>query len=238
MKKLIFILFLFIPIITTAKDNETDTLIKAIQDLCFHPSGKGTYWSIETNADAGARIKLLGSLSGDIKLNKEEWDGVRRVLPQDQILDSNKYRDCVMQLTPTFIQKFRADDSKTRPADSLVKCNQSEWDKAEYYTEIAANKIIDKLGGGQDIYTNINSCRYNSFSKKYKINTEVHWSGVLFKNNKYNIDGELAMNADGSETSFSETFANKKVKDLRFWDTLAKGAYYLGTLDQKNNNTN
>ena len=103
MRFIIFTLTLLISTDVLSQENQTDTLVKAIQNLCFHPSGKGNYWAIEANANAGARIKLLGKLSGDIKLNKEEWDGVRRVLPKDQVLDSNKYRDCVMKLTPTFI---------------------------------------------------------------------------------------------------------------------------------------
>lgn len=234
MKKIVITLFIAASPLVHANSNETDVVIRAIQDLCFHPSGKGTYWSIETNADAGARFKLLGNLSGDIKLDKEEWDGVRRVLPKDQILDSNKYRDCVMQLTPTFIQKFKSDDSNTRPADSLIKCNQTEWDKAEYYAGKASGKIVDSLGGGQDVNTQISTCRYNSFSKKYKVDMSIYWSGLILKNNKYNIDGKLVMNADGADSNFSETYANKKVKDLRFWDTLAKGAYYLGTLESQN----
>lgn len=112
MKAILIVLIILSTCELFAKENQTDSIVKAIQNVCLHPSGKGEFWSVEAEANAGASIKILGSLAGNIKLNKEEWDGVRRVLPKDQVLDSNKYRDCVMNVMPIFIQNFKADEKK------------------------------------------------------------------------------------------------------------------------------
>lgn len=114
-----------------------------------------------------------------------------------------------------------------------MKCNQEQYDKYEFYSEKASTKIVDMLGGGQDVRVSVSGCSYNTFSKIFKLNMEIYWSGLFFKNNKYNIDGVIKMDKDGNDAAFSEKYANQRVKKLRFWADIAKGIYYLGTLDKK-----
>ena len=87
-------------------------------------------------------------------------------------------------------------------------CDRDEYDKAEYFAEIAGKKMVKKYGGGRDIRVNMRSCNYNSYSGIYKTKIEVYWNGAIFRSNNYNIDGELQMKSDGSQAEFSETYAN------------------------------
>jgi len=109
-------------------------------------------------------------------------------------------------------------------------CDSNGQDKAEYFAEIAGNEIVDKFGGGQDIRVKVTSCDYNSYSELFKVEIEVYWSGAIFRSNKYNIDGMLKMKSDGTDTDFSQTYANERVKNLRFFRNLVGGAIVLGAL--------
>ena len=109
-------------------------------------------------------------------------------------------------------------------------CSRHEKDKVEYFAENAAKKIVDGFGGGRDIRVSVESCNYNSYSKKYKTQIEIYWNGAAFRNNEYNVDGQLKMKKNGSGAEFAQTFANQAVKDLVFWATLAGGAIVLADL--------
>jgi hypothetical protein len=109
-------------------------------------------------------------------------------------------------------------------------CDRDEYDKAEYFAEIAGKKVVDKYGGGRDVRVRMNSCNYNSYSGIYKTKIEIYWNGAIFRSNKYNIDGELQMKSDGSRTEFSETYANDNVKDIRFMGYVAGGIIVLGAI--------
>ncbi len=109
-------------------------------------------------------------------------------------------------------------------------CNGSEYDKAEYFSEKAGKKMVEKYGGGQNIRVNMTSCSYNSYSGKFKTKIEIYWDGSVFSSNNYNIDGELTMTSEGTKAEFSETYANSNVEDIRFWGYVIGGAIVLGTL--------
>lgn len=113
-------------------------------------------------------------------------------------------------------------------------CEKDEYDRVEYFAEIAGKKLVDKYGGGRDVRVSMNSCNYNSYSGIYKTKIEVYWNGAVFRSNNYNIDGELQMKSDGSETEFSETYANESVKDIRFIGFIAGGIIVLGAIAAEN----
>lgn len=109
-------------------------------------------------------------------------------------------------------------------------CNSDYYDRAEYFSEIAGQKLMENLGGEQDLRVKMKNCSYNTFSKKFKLNIGVYWNGSIIKSNQYNIDGELKVNYDGSGAEFAETYANQNVKDLRDFALLAGGVIVLGIL--------
>jgi hypothetical protein len=80
----------------------------------------------------------------------------------------------------------------------------------------------------------INRCNFNSYSKKFKLEIEVHWNGSIFSSNHYEIDGKLIMKSDGSQSSFSETYANGNVDDLRMWAFIGGSVIVLGVLANEN----
>lgn len=113
-------------------------------------------------------------------------------------------------------------------------CDSDEYDKGEYFAEKAGIKMVDKYGGGRNIRVIMRSCKYNSYSGKFKIKIEIYWDGSMFSDNRYNIDGELKLNSDGDNVEFSETYANDNVKDIRFWGYVVGGAVVLGAIATEN----
>jgi hypothetical protein len=110
------------------------------------------------------------------------------------------------------------------------ECTQLEKDKAEYFAEQAAKKIVDKVGGGQDIRAEVTSCEFNSYSRKFKIGVNIYWNGILFRSNHYELDGILTVNDDGSNPQFSRTWANQQFKDmesLKRWAAIGIGGIIL-----------
>ncbi|MCI5148540.1 MAG: hypothetical protein D3916_03950 [Candidatus Electrothrix sp. MAN1_4] len=110
------------------------------------------------------------------------------------------------------------------------KCDKSEYDKAEYFTEKAGIKLVDKFGGGSNVRVNMTLCNYNSYSGIFKTKVAIYWNGAIRGSREYNIDGRLRMTSDGTQSEFVETFANSNVKSLRFWGYVASGAVVLGVL--------
>lgn len=96
-------------------------------------------------------------------------------------------------------------------------CSQSNYDKAEYFSEQAAQKIVGKYGGGQDIRMELRSCSYNSYSNIFKTVINIYWNGTLIRSNNYNIDGVLKFKSDGTLLDFARSYENQLVKDLNFY---------------------
>ncbi len=113
------------------------------------------------------------------------------------------------------------------------ECNSYERDKAEYYAEKASKELVSKLGGGKNIRVDVNSCSYNLYSKIFKLNIQIRWSGDIFQSNDYRIDGILKLSTDGSEISFVRTYVNKKVKDLEFYKNMGRGVILLAAIAKK-----
>ena len=107
-------------------------------------------------------------------------------------------------------------------------CSNFQFDKASHFAEIAGKKIIEKYGGGQDKRVNIHRCDYNSYSKKFKVVVGIRWSGAVFRENKYNVDGELTLVESGRSSSFSRTYASQNVKDLGFFSDMLELGVIIG----------
>lgn len=114
------------------------------------------------------------------------------------------------------------------------ECSVSERDKAEYFAEKAGNEIISKYGGGQDKRTNVSSCSYNSYSKIFSLDISVYWNGSMIRENHYNVDGVLKLNANGTPVNFSQTYANENVEDLSLFYSFIEFAVMAEELSAEN----
>ena len=82
-----------------------------VQELCAAPPAeRSAHLRVEGEAGVSAdvRVELMGLVGGkgSASLTQEEWEGVQRVLPEDQSKDNARYRQCVERLTPLFLQKL------------------------------------------------------------------------------------------------------------------------------------
>lgn len=110
------------------------------------------------------------------------------------------------------------------------ECNGYERDKAEYHAEKAGEEMVSDFGGGRNIRVDLSSCSYNSYSKIFKLNVQIHWDGALWESNHYEIDGILKLDSNGNKLSFAKTYANDNVKDLDFYKNMARGALIFAAL--------
>ena len=113
------------------------------------------------------------------------------------------------------------------------ECNNYERDKAEYFAEQAGKQIVDEIGGAVDLYTEVMSCKYNTYSGLYKLKINVHFNGQFIRSNHYEVDGILKLKSDGTKVSFSQTWANQNFKSLVFWEKVAIGTIVLADISSK-----
>lgn len=89
-----------------ASDPYTD-IVNSIEKLCKAPSNmKSTQYHVSAKGKVNLRIKILGLAGADAVFKKQEWEGVQRVLREDQAKDNDSYRLCSRELTPIFMDKF------------------------------------------------------------------------------------------------------------------------------------
>lgn len=115
------------------------------------------------------------------------------------------------------------------------ECTGDSIDKVEYFAENAMTQVIDKFGGGQDKRIEIIDCKYNSYSGIFKVTASIYWNGRIMRSNNYNIEGIFKFDKNGDNPKFVRSYANKNVKNLEFWGTVAGGMMYLQSLSQDNN---
>jgi hypothetical protein len=94
----------------------------------------------------------------------------------------------------------------------------------------AAQKIVGGYGGGQDLRATMMQCDFSPSTRDYAITMQVQWNGVLIRQNRYVVRGDLRASSDGGRSDFAMTDANNNVQRLRFWKTMAAGAIKLGPL--------
>lgn len=93
----------------TAQPVPVEQIVAAVRDLCQSPNGNGkvTEFKVGASGDAKVKIKLAdGKLGGEVAFSRTEWEGVRKVLTEQQAAENANYRECVKTLTPTFMEKL------------------------------------------------------------------------------------------------------------------------------------
>lgn len=84
-----------------------ERLANVIERVCKAPSDKkSSYYKVSGQGEAKLRVSLVGLAGGTADFKREEWDGVQRVLRENQADDNKNFRECSMKLTPLFIEKF------------------------------------------------------------------------------------------------------------------------------------
>lgn len=121
MKRLIFsiILFSLFPFITFA--SEVEILTKSLKDVCMSPDQSGKIFEVKGEGSAGVEIKFIDT---EIKgvLNQGEWEGVQKVLKEQQHSENSDYRKCVKDMLPTFTKLLNktSADMKSKPLESDI----------------------------------------------------------------------------------------------------------------------
>ncbi|MER2531362.1 MAG: hypothetical protein ABTR54_07115, partial [Candidatus Competibacter sp.] len=93
----------------TAEEGTFSEVVKSVKEVCQYPSDQGAHWQVKIHGDGKAKVKLIGSASGEAEFSKSEWSGVQQVLKEHQKDDSKNYRACARELTPLFLKKFSSD---------------------------------------------------------------------------------------------------------------------------------
>ncbi len=90
-----------------ADTTPVDAVAADVKQVCTQPATQGQHWTVTGNAtgNVGLQIKSLAGATGELAFTKEEWSGIQQVLAKDQAGDNESYRDCVKQLTPSFLVK-------------------------------------------------------------------------------------------------------------------------------------
>lgn len=212
-KKFMFLILSVFSCNTFAEDN-AELIIKltsVVAEMCFSPSTEGKYWKVEANGDAGASIKLLGEINGDIHFSDEEWEGVRNLRSEDQVDRESSYRTCIQKMTQMLLEKTTKQESV---ANGPRACTQDQYDRIEHLADKFSNEYVNSnYNGGREITSEISSCIYNSYSNEYKADISIDWKGQVFKSNNYNMNGKLEIN-DNGKYEFSRTYANKTLEEF------------------------
>lgn len=105
------------------KSSLSDKITQNIKDVCLKPSDKGKYWDIGLKAggETNVKLKFLGKASAAASFNQGQWEGVQKVLQNQQAHDNASYRDCVKKLTPLFLNKF----VPSKPSARIINNNKT-----------------------------------------------------------------------------------------------------------------
>lgn len=120
MKFILTIIFFIIS--TYANADENLEITNNIRSVCMAPDKKGEYWDVDTNIDTKVKVKLLG-IKTDIQGNfsKGEWDGVQKVLKNQQAKEHKNYRECVKYIAPLFLSPRFKQSKKTESKKNIKK---------------------------------------------------------------------------------------------------------------------
>lgn len=114
-------------------------------------------------------------------------------------------------------EKRRQQEERLRQARELERAKNEKQiiqRLAKEYANKAGEKIMSSSGGGRDLVVKVKRWTYDEYAEEYEIKIEVYWSGSMWRSNKYNVDGILTTNRNGSSSNFSRTYANQTFKDL------------------------
>lgn len=101
---------------TAATDHDIfNAISKTIKEICQAPSSVGKYWNVKLDGSGNTTVKVKvadADLKGNATFSKGEWEGVQRVLQEQQAQDNEGYRRCSEKLTPIFLEKFSNKESE------------------------------------------------------------------------------------------------------------------------------
>jgi len=169
--KKIIILLLLIDTSIFAKENEYLDLVEAIERLCGAPKKESsTFYTTKLNGKASIDVKIIGLADGEASFSKKEWNGVQRVLQQEQLKDNKSYRSCSLSLTPLFIEGMK----KKEKAKQLAK-EKAEKLAKEKAKQLAKEKA--KRNSKPKIWSN-NYYKYVFYGRK---SSNTRWAERYFK---------------------------------------------------------
>jgi uncharacterized membrane protein len=113
---------------------------------------------------------------------------------------------------------------------AATPCSRYESDKAQVLADEAGKRLVGKLGGGRDLRVEVRDCDFNTYNNRFRLKVQIYWNGAIFRDNAYNVDGDLSFGSSGADSEFNQTYANQNVRDLKFWGGLAIGVIGLGVL--------
>lgn len=119
-------------------------ITKNIRSVCAAPDQKGKYWNVDASGDTKIKIKFLGTKAGlSSEISSGEWEGIQRVLKEQQADEHKNYRDCVKSLTPIFLKNFTEKTIEKKPI--LVKGNDFSLDLSGYEEGDIAYELGEEL---------------------------------------------------------------------------------------------
>jgi len=88
----------------------------------------------------------------------------------------------------------------------IVSAKQKE--RAFTLAQKAAERIMQNMGGGQELDVKVGQWSYDKFQGKYTITVRMEFHGAIVYDNVYNAEGQLTVNEDGSGATFSKERGN------------------------------
>ena len=114
-------------------------------------------------------------------------------------------------------------------AASASECSTWYRDKLQIIANLVAKRVVKKYDGGSNISGSIDSCDYNTYTKKTTFKVLIYWNGS-FSSKLYNEDGTVTFSGEPespSSFSYTPTYANSNLKDYRMNRTLFIGGMLL-----------
>ncbi|WP_298835879.1 hypothetical protein [uncultured Roseobacter sp.] len=126
-----------------AQQSVIEKAAKLAQDSCTVSSVQGS-----RRTSDGKRLVTLPGSNEEIEISKERWNGIQQVLREHQQKESANYRDCVRDLTRTFI-----DAEKEMQQQAVVQQPQQNNGICEY-----ENDGFCDVPGDCPFGTDLNDC--------------------------------------------------------------------------------
>lgn len=85
---------------------------------------------------------------------------------------------------------------------------------ARRYSRQAGQRIMDAIGGGQDLIVQHGQWTFDSATDELEIPMDVSFNGAFVRANNYRVQGLLTIRPDGTNARFARASANKNYLDI------------------------
>lgn len=97
--------------IAEESQNAFNAITEAVSAVCLNPGDAGKFWEVKATGSGQAKLLVLKKLvdagiDAKLEFTSGEYEGVQRVLAEQQDKENANYRDCVRDLTPRFLDKL------------------------------------------------------------------------------------------------------------------------------------